>query len=233
MIHSRLAVLALLVIVNAPGAWGRCMADVGLLLDNSQSITKDLFELITKPLVSGLKDYLPIDYEDVRIGVVTFNDTGFGRFFHDMYLRYYYTFLNLSRVILPLAASFQQDSAINSLREFDTIVGPTCVACGIQTLTDSLFDEGNGDRKGIKNFAIAITDGVSSIHVKSAITQARRLLASGAEVWVIQIRGQKAPDTEVIQAMASSPDNIVEILEPGQLPDAFRRLASSICPGFA
>ena len=52
-----------------------CVADMGIVLDISKSITKPVWEGITVPFVEDILTRLHVGHSNIRVGVVSFNDT--------------------------------------------------------------------------------------------------------------------------------------------------------------
>ena len=80
--------------------------------------------------------------------------------------------------------------------------GSTNMADGLRLATDVMFIRANGDRPGVPNFAIVITDGRSD-NKTASVAEAERLRAAGVVVIVVGV-GDDVDLTE-LSLIASSP----------------------------
>lgn len=61
----------------------------------------------------------------------------------------------------------------NAIDEIPYIYGSTNTADALQTMHNVMFTDRNGDRVGVPNTGIVITDGVSNINARRTITEAK------------------------------------------------------------
>lgn len=115
-----------------------------------------------------------------------------------------------------------------------------------------------GDRPGVKNYGIIITDGVSTVHHATAEPEANRakqagqfhqwsitdaywtmipmrcllnhcfLYWTGIELFVIQVTGSKDPDTKALSTIADE-DHIFPVGSDDEVSDAITAITSRIC----
>ncbi|WAR12942.1 CO6A6-like protein, partial [Mya arenaria] len=79
--------------------------------------------------------------------------------------------------------------------------------CNLKTIPDAyttIFNQNNGDRPGIPNIAIVVTDGRST-NRPNTLAEAQKLRNSGVQVFAVGVGG--GVDTSELNAIASDPDS--------------------------
>ena len=150
------------------------LADVVFVLDSSGSIrdnnpqdgSYDNWNLLLT-FVADVVTGLSIGLSATRVGIVTFSDTGDNLFYLNTY------------------------GDVNSMRSAilaTSYVGSnTNTAAGIREMHYTQFTPNNGDRIGIQNFAIIITDGVSTTNNETTIPEAQAAINDGIRVFSVGI----------------------------------------------
>ena len=151
------------------------------LLDESGSVKRVNFVKI-KQFVIDIVNFLKIGKNNVRVGVATFSST--------------------TRIRFPLNRYFDKRSIIHAVRAINYRRGGTNTHLALSELRLSAFNERNGDRKGVPNIAIVITDGMSA-NPRLTYQEAVKLQISGVRMFSIGI-GKNLRQSELI-AMASKP----------------------------
>ena len=166
------------------------LADVVFVLDSSGSIRDqnpsdgsfDNWQLLLQ-FVADVVARLTIGFSATRVGVVKFSDIGENIFFLDTY------------------------GDVNSMR--NAILGTSYVGSnthtvsGIREMHYTQFTSGNGDRANVQNFAIIITDGVSTINKENTIPEARSARDDGIRVLSVGITNNV--DVNELREMSSEP----------------------------
>ena len=160
---------------------GSAMVDLVFVLDASTSVTAPNFELMKK----FVKDFIleaDVDGGKVKVGMVVYSTADHVEFYMNDY-----------------ASRAEVERAI------DEIVyrqGNTNTADGIATMRDELFAGGNGERPGVPNVAIVVTDGQSNINRPRTIPEAEQARSQNIKIYAVGI-GLK--DTSEIDGIASKP----------------------------
>ncbi|XP_064602245.1 collagen alpha-6(VI) chain-like [Liolophura sinensis] len=156
-------------------------ADVMILMDASSSIGPENFEQMRQFLL-GVIGHFEIGEDRVRVGLITFN-FGARQVF---YLNTYHTKEEVIRAFAPLRG---------------TEVG-TATHAALRIARETGFTSEHGDRPGIPNIAILITDGRST-HPDRTATEQALLKAAGVRVFAIGIGWT---DENELRLIASDPD---------------------------
>ncbi|CAG2244074.1 unnamed protein product [Mytilus edulis] len=80
--------------------------------------------------------------------------------------------------------------------------GSTNTADGLKTMRSQMFTAANGDRDGVPNVVLILTDGVSNINSRRTIPEAEQARAAGIHIYAV---GIGLRDTRELDAMASEP----------------------------
>ncbi|XP_052813412.1 uncharacterized protein LOC128240703 isoform X3 [Mya arenaria] len=160
---------------------GLSSVDVVIIIDASTSVTEPNFKLMLefcKDIVKGAD----IDSGSVRVGVLIYS-TEVEIQFH---LNRYST----------------NAQVIDAIDKIPYIYGSTNTADALLTMHQTMFTPANGDRQGVENVAIVLTDGVSNINSRRTIKEAVTARSKDIEVYVI---GISLTDTREVEGMASEP----------------------------
>lgn len=155
--------------------------DIAFVLDASKSLGVDNYEKM-KGFVKRLLDGADIDNGDVRVGIVSYS-----------------TKANVEFMLNSYNTKADVFDAVNSI---SWKCGSINTADGLRAMREEIFSEDNGDRHGVPNICILITDGVSNINSRRTIPEAEYAKASGIHIFAIGI-GLK--DQREINEMASKP----------------------------
>ena len=185
--------------------------DMVFVLDASTSVTEFNFQIVKDFMIDFLSE-ASIDDGSVRVGVVSFSD--------DDYLQFH---LNNHR---------DKMSLLRAIDSMPYAQGSTNTADALLTMRSEMFTAGNGDRAGVPNVAIVITDGVSNINSRRTIPEAEQARADGIHIYSI---GIGLTDTKELDAMASRPveENRYSVQDFSELrhlrDDIFHALCTSQC----
>jgi collagen type VI alpha len=106
--------------------------------------------------------------------------------------------------------------------------GSTNTADALKTMREVMFTEANGDRPGVENICIIITDGVSNINARRTIPEAQKSHDAGIHIYAI---GIGLTDTYEIDGIATPPfeQNRFEINDFSDLRGLEETVFSSVC----
>ncbi|CAH1783538.1 unnamed protein product [Owenia fusiformis] len=178
-----------------PGCKDR-KADFIFLLDASSSITAANFTIL-KDFVKAVINRLDVSVDHDRVGILTFSQ-GTKIWFH------------LNRFI----------TKGNLLNELDAITqegGSTHTAEGIRVANNQMFTTSNGDRAGVQNVIVLVTDGMSK--EGDPIPEAEQAKANGTIIFCVGIGPEFGPKgLAELNAIATSP-NREHVFEVKQFTD--------------
>ena len=156
---------------------------MAFLLDASGSVEEN-FELaqnLAKHIVSGLN----FQASGTRVSVVIFSDEARIQFTLDQYTR--------------------QDEVLNAIA-FKNDMERTGTASGLAALHSQVFTPANGDRNGVANYAIVVTDGRSNINQQMTSSEAATLRGV-ADVFAVGVGHNGQVDRMEIFDIATNPDS--------------------------
>ena len=110
------------------------------------------------------------------------------------------------------------------------IYGSTNTADALQVMYTRMFTLRNGDRPGVPNVGILITDGVSNINSRRTIPEAVNARQAKIHIYAI---GIGLTDTRELDAIASEPaaENSLAVQDFDELSGLPKRIFDAICPG--
>ena len=76
---------------------------------------------------------------------------------------------------------------MNAIDAIENRFGSTNTADAIELMRTELYTADNGDRYGVPNVAIIVTDGVSNINSRLTIPEARQARAEGIHIYTVGI----------------------------------------------
>ena len=145
----------------------RVSKDIAFVLDASGSVEQsfEMAQLITRQLIDGLN----FDSGLTRTAVVTYSDNPTVQYSLEQYT--------------------DKRSTLDAIA-FLLERGRTNTASALLTLSDTVFQGQRGDRHGVDNVAIVITDGNSNVDHEYTIRRADRLKSEGVAVYAIGVGNQ-------------------------------------------
>ena len=156
--------------------------DVVFILDSSGSVEEN-FELamnLTREIVQGLN----FENDRARVGLLTYHHTSTMRFHLNKYSR--------------------KDSVLNAIA-FNLDGGRTHTAEAIRDMYMDMFTNNNGDRAGVDNYAILVTDGRSNINQWATSPEADSAKKAGIKMFAVGVGHNGNVDLAEINAIASDP----------------------------
>lgn len=183
--------------------------DLVIILDSSTSVGQENYNKMLK----FCKDFLAnadIDSGAVQIGIVSYSTNVIVEFYMNTY-----------------STKQQVFDAIDSI---PYRYGSTNTYGGLQTTRTQLYTAGRGDRNGVPDVVIILTDGVSNINSRRTIPEAQRLRSAGIHIYAVGIGLQ---DTKELDAIATPPkeENSFNVQDFDELATLSERVFQAFCPG--
>ena len=170
---------------------------------------------MTEPNFDLMKDFIKdflveadIDNGNVKVGVIIYSTE--------------------EHVIFHLNEYHSKAEIYNAVDNIPYRYGSTNTADALKTMRTEMFTRGNGDREGVDNIAIVLTDGVSNINSRKTIPEAEETRANGIHIYAI---GIGLTDTQELDGIASKPidENRFAVQEFSELRDLRHHVFSSLC----
>jgi len=181
--------------------------DVVFILDNSGSVQDEYRQSVTfaRQVVLGLD----VNSDSVRVGAIAYSDDVIGQFY-----------MNQN------PASVQ--NVFNSF-DFYRKFGTTNTPAALEAARDDQFTTAHGDRPGVQNYVITVTDGNSNVNQERTIPDAEQLKSAGVIVYSIAVG--EGPQMSELIGMASSPASQYVIALPtiGDIDAAAENLIDHLC----
>ncbi|XP_078668410.1 CUB and sushi domain-containing protein 3-like [Branchiostoma floridae x Branchiostoma belcheri] len=177
------------------GGW-----DLILLLDSSTSLGQSNFEKV-KQYAKDIVDGLPLSTEATRIGLVQYSDTPSDVVF----LKDYENKMKISEAIDDLSY----------------LGGATFTGEAIDHTRTISFAPSNGNREGVPDALVVLTDGKSSDDISFPSLSTRQ---KGVNVFVIGV-GEDL-DRETLQGIAGDPEKVLPVPDDDALPGANTKLVN-------
>ncbi|PVD21494.1 hypothetical protein C0Q70_19668 [Pomacea canaliculata] len=199
--------------VQQPPSQKTCgaQADMVFMLDSSGSVGPSNFKLLLSFVNSMVKDF-DVAQDRIRIGVEEFSSRPYTEFHLNKY--------NTKAEVL---------AAVNNIPYRS---GGTNTGDAIKYLKDTMFNQANGDRPGVPNIGIIITDGNSN-RPDDTMAQAQAARAAGITLFSVGV-GSGISRTE-LNAIATDPDtnHVFTVDDFSKLSDIkalFQEQACSVIP---
>ena len=154
--------------------------DVSIVLDLSGSI--DSLATIALPFIHRLVHGLPIEFNRARVALVTYSDT--------------------AKIHFALNRYSSKREILNAL-SFGRVGGRTNTAAALRLLRQEVYRSAGGDRAGVPNIGVVLTDGNSNVQRELTSSEARLARQDGIELYAVGV-SDKVDATE-IDAIASEP----------------------------
>ena len=136
-------------------------ADIGFVVDTSDSVELDLDSLknFLKQFVNQVNPWIGNGTDEVRIALINYGSSAFVEFrLHDY---------------------FSRDEINAEIRDMIAVTGKTDTTSALELLLNDIFIPENGDRGGVPNIGVLITDGQSNIRSESLNKTAQDLKNAG------------------------------------------------------
>jgi Mg-chelatase subunit ChlD len=181
--------------------------DLAIILDLSGS-TAQQYQLATEfadELIMGLD----MNQDRVRVAVVTYNETAKIEFYLNEHLSDKFSVQNAMR--LPHRG------------------GKTNAQAAFNLVHTQIFTESNGDRNGVKDILVFVSDGYSNIEAEQTVPQAMEAKAKDIEIYSVAIGTQ--PHFTELNEIASQPlsTHIFRLINRAEIMDSVLKLVEALC----
>ena len=188
-----------------------CFAKVDLvfILDSSTSVGNNNYDKM-KDFVKKFLHSANIDNGEVRVGLLSYSTT--------------------VKVEFQLNTFGSKTEVFNAVDAIPWRYGSTNTADGLQTMHADMFTEANGDRPGVPNICIIMTDGVSNINYQRTIPEAVTAREKGIHIYAI---GIALKDLREVNGIASEPAslNVFAVDSFDELEGLDEKIFEATCPG--
>ena len=180
-------------------------------MDASGSVENSfaLIQELAKRIVYGL------DFSDgaTRVGIVTYRNSEQIRFNLDEYT--------------------SRDEVVNAIAYDQDYSEGTFTSSAIKAMREDMFTTRNGDRRGVDDVAMVITDGRSNIQKADTIREAdlakdegilMMSVGVGERVWINELTGMASEDSS-----GDSSDNVFLLLDSSELDDVADQILDALC----
>lgn len=179
--------------------------DITFLLDLSGSVdvVYDIIVQFTRLVVEGL----PMGSNRARVALVSYSDTSSIQFFLNTY---------------------QSKQEVLNAIAFRISGGRTNTQDAIKKTYQDVFSSSRGDRGGVPNVMVVVTDGGSNIQQSNTIREANNARNRGIEIFAVAI-GEA--DMSEVNSIAQDPDSehVVQIKSTNDVASAANQLLSWLC----
>jgi len=179
-----------------------------IALDSSTSLQERNW-LLTLNATTNFIQGLEIDSGNVRIGLVIFS--------------------NDAESVFHLNTFRTKSEIIRKVSQIKYKYGQTNLADTMKLIRTQMFIERNGDRRGIPNIAVIVTDGNSTVNIDSTIDEARKTRDNGIQVYAIGVGFEI--DTKELDGITGTPQNRYLIDHFDELETKMETIYITLCPG--
>ena len=178
--------------------------DVGLVIDLSGSL-EIVYETIIR-FAEELVYRLPIAFYRANVGIISYQDTA---------------------EVNAALGQYDTTRELLAALQFGSYGGKTNTAEALRLTYQELFT--GGDRSGVPNKAILITDGRSNINEGGTIREAVTVKDSDIELYVVAVGDN--PNMNEINDIASEPNNqfVVQVSNPTEVQHAAELIMDHLC----
>lgn len=182
--------------------------DIGLIIDTSGSINEG--DIPNWPIVvrflTDLVNQLNIGFDMVRVGAVQFSQNASLEWRLDSY--------------------FDRVSMIDAINRIFYQGQTTNLAGGLELARNAIFND-PGNRQGVRNVALVITDGVPNVRFDDTIPEARAL-ARVVDL-IVAVGVTDRVDFDLLGRVASSPSNVISVRDFSALTNDLDRIVTEVC----
>ena len=180
--------------------------DIAFILDLSGSV--DTIYDLSVSFISEVVNGLPFQMGRVRVALISFSDNAKVEFYLNKYQ--------------------SKQEVLNAL-SFRAAGGKTNTQQAINKAYNDVFSSGRGDRSGVQNIAIVVTDGKSNVNSVNTRTEADNARKRNVEMYVAAVT-TRANKGEV-NAIASDPDSthVVYVENNNKVSEAAKTLLRQLC----
>jgi Mg-chelatase subunit ChlD len=207
--YDKMLFNAMNIIISFFSGCALAKVDIVIILDSSTSVGSGNYD----KMKNFCKDFLQnadLDSGNVRVGILSYSS----KVKIEFYLNSYGTFAEVADAIDKIVYRY----------------GSTNTADSLKSMREEMFSTRNGDRDGVPDICIILTDGVSNINSRKTIPQAVESRAAGIHIYAI---GIGLRDTRELDGMASEPasENSFNVKSFDELSVLSEKIFEAFCPG--
>jgi len=185
--------------------------NVVFILDNSGSVEAEYSQSVAfaRLVVSGLD----VTNDNARVGAITFSDEVVGQFYMKDYIG--------------------QAVALYNAFDFYDVFGTTNTPAALTDAQTQQFTMANGDRDGIPNYIVIVSDGYSDVNQQNTIPDAMALKNQGVTIYSIAVGPD--PQYSELNGMASTPSSqyVIPLPMMGNITSTANTLLQRLCTPIA
>ncbi|CAC5388786.1 Delta-like protein 1,Neurogenic locus notch homolog protein 2,Fibropellin-3,Delta-like protein 4,Sushi, nidogen and EGF-like domain-containing protein 1,Sushi, von Willebrand factor type A, EGF and pentraxin domain-containing protein 1,Delta-like protein C,Fibropellin-1,Delta-like protein B,Neurogenic locus notch homolog protein 1 [Mytilus coruscus] len=160
---------------------GRAKVDIVIILDSSTSVGYDNYQKM-KNFCKDLLKKADLGSGNIQVGIVLITSA--------------------VRIEFHMNTFSTSQDIMEAIDDLPYIYGSTHTFDALNKMRSQMFTAANGDRDGVPNVAVILTDGVSNLNSGKTILEAEQARAEGIHIYAI---GIGLSDTRELDAMASRP----------------------------
>ena len=186
------------------------MVDIAFVVDSSGSIKEKgegNWDLVLS-FVAAVVNRFTIGRDQVRAALVRYGENANVEFF----LNEYYN--NAQMVVRVLSTGYLDER--------------TNTAHGIQVLNEQVFQPNNGDRNGVDNVGIIITDGESNVRAEDVAGQAAAARARG--IRLIAVGVTDSVNMDELNSIVDNPADVITVQDFSTLISRLDEILQFACP---
>ena len=185
--------------------------DLAFIVDSSGSINEkdpNNWNTVLRFVERVVERFDNIGSDGVRVGLVVYSNNPEVSFF--------------------LNTHNNRQNTVNAIRNVPYIGGTTNTAGGLEFMNDRIFNGNNGDRPGVPNVAVLVTDGESNERERDTIPEASR--AKGRGIRIISVGVSNQINMNELQAIATSNSDVLLADDFDRLVDSLDAVLLVVCP---
>lgn len=181
--------------------------DVVFLLDVSGSVEDEYHFSIE--FARKVSYGLDINNGQVRVGAIAFSSDINGQFYLNDNIR-------------------NREGVVNSM-DFPPAGGTTNTPVGLEDIRNTHFTVARGDRAGVQNVVVVVSDGYSNVNPERTPVDAALLKNDGVVIYCVALGD--SPQWSELNSISSSPssDHVFELNSRGNIDDTANNLLNSLC----
>ena len=186
--------------------------DVVFIVDSSGSVGHDNFEKMRTFVYDCLR-YMHIGNSRYQAALILYSDNAW--------------------IEYNLTTYRKEEDILNATRRVRYLYGATNTADALRVMRTTVFKDGNGNRGGVQDIAILITDGISNVNTRATLEEARRAKNEGITIAGVGVNLQSRRDLQELQDIVSEPHSRFahELLEFDDLENFAVRFMYELCAG--
>ena len=187
-------------------------ADIAFILDSSGSVGHENFAKM-RNFVHDIIKYLKIGESRYQAALIVYSELAWTEY--------------------NLTTYRTQEDILYATMRARYIYGSTNTADAIRLMRNGVFAPGNGNREGIQNLAVLITDGISNVNTRATIAEARIAKNAGITIAGIGVALESRRELEELQDIVTEPASrfAVQVTDFEDLEELTEQFVYALCSG--